>query len=74
MVLNVNQPCKEFSVKQFIEKSTLVLGTLLHTSRLAGKHYPNPTDIEQFIMDADWAFHSTHHTILGFLPKTAVSG
>ena len=47
---------------------------MLHITRLEGKDNLAPTDIEHFTMDAAWAVHYTHHTILGSSPGAAVFG
>ena len=45
---------------------------MLQTVRLKGKNSLNSTDIEKFIIDADWAVCFTHNVILGYSPETAV--
>ena len=46
---------------------------MLHTKCLEGVNDIGPADREQFIIDAAWAIHSTHHTISGSFPAAALS-
>ena len=51
-----------------------VLGNMIHMARLQCTNDLNPTNIEQFIIDADWAVYSTHNTVLGSSPGVATFG
>ena len=47
---------------------------MLHTRELDGTDIQETDTIKQFITDAAWAIHSTHHTLLGSTPAAAIFG
>ncbi len=50
------------------------LGNMLCTSGLDMSETVTPNDIENFIMNADWAICSTYHTVLKSSPGAAIFG
>ena len=84
--LHFEDLCKSFNIKQrpttvknpqanaIIERVHGVIGDMMRTRDLDMSETVEDTMIEDFLVDAAWAIHSTYHTVLKSTPGAAIFG